>query len=103
MMDVAITKNAARRIALLPNKSLRLEIRAGGCSGFSYEFTAGAEAEDDDRVIILDGSSLIIDPVSMSMLHGAIVDFQQDLMSSGFKVINPNAANGCGCGVSFSI
>ena len=81
---------------------LRLSVDGGGCAGFSYRFALG-EPEEGDAVAITDGVRLVVDPVSLDLLDGAQVDYVEDLGGAAFKVTNPNAASGCGCGSSFSV
>lgn len=105
---VSVTANAARRINQIlasdPNASmLRISVSAGGCSGFQYEYLLVELAEADDLVIEKDGATLLIDPVSLPFMAGAEVDYVSDLMGAAFKIHNPNATAGCGCGSSFSV
>jgi len=92
-----------------PEASLRLGIRGGGCSGFSYviEFHDGPP-HGRDRVFSLvanDGTGVrvVVDPKSLLYLNGAVLDWEQTLMRQGFKFVNPNEKSGCGCGSSFSV
>jgi len=92
-----------------PEASLRVGIRGGGCSGFSYviEFHDGAP-HARDRVFDLvarDGTRVrvVVDPKSLLYLSGAVLDWEQTLMRQGFKFVNPNEQTGCGCGTSFSV
>lgn len=92
-----------------PEASLRLGIRGGGCSGFSYviEFHDGPP-HARDRVFSLvagDGTGVrvVVDPKSLLYLNGAVLDWEQTLMRHGFKFVNPNETTGCGCGTSFSV
>ena len=108
MTDVALTESAARRvaaIALRQNKPalLRLSVDGGGCSGFQYKFALADLAEPDDTVAERDGVRLVVDPVSLDLVGGAEVDYVESLGGAAFRVSNPNAASGCGCGSSFSI
>eukprot|EP00884_Botryococcus_braunii_P022920 jgi/Botrbrau1/9311/Bobra.0111s0035.1 len=82
---------------------LRLEVEAGGCSGFSYVFRLDHNLHPDDRLFDYEGAKLVTDSVSFSLLRGATVDYVQELIKSTFEVVrNPNAEGGCGCGSSFS-
>ena len=104
---IILTNSAAKRVALIAQKQgvepvLRLSVDGGGCAGFSYKFELGTVAEDDARSA-LDGVTLVVDPVSLDLLRGSAVDYVEDLGGSSFKVTNPNAASGCGCGSSFSV
>ncbi len=81
---------------------LRLAVDGGGCAGFTYKFELG-EPEEGDAVAQGEGATLVVDPVSLDLLAGSQVDFVEDLGGAAFKVTNPNAASGCGCGTSFSV
>ena len=82
---------------------LRVAVEGGGCSGFQYKFDLAEAAEADDAVSETDGVRLVIDPVSLELVAGCTVDFVESLGGAAFKVENPNAAAGCGCGSSFGI
>jgi iron-sulfur cluster assembly accessory protein len=104
---VSLSPSAAKRVAFIAGKQgrppvLRLSVDGGGCAGFTYKFELGA-AEADDQVTTTDGVSLVIDPASLDLLQGSEVDYVEDLGGASFKVANPNAASGCGCGSSFSV
>ena len=86
-----------------PDLRLRVFVTGGGCSGFEYGFTFDEDVEEDDTLIVNQGVTLIIDPLSFQYLNGAEVDFKEDLQGSRFVVNNPNASVTCGCGNSFSI
>ena len=106
-MSLVLTENAARRVAAIATKLgkpavLRLSVDGGGCAGFSYKFEMG-DAEGDDIVSSTDGVRLVVDPTSLDLIDGSTVDFVEDLGGASFKVTNPNAASGCGCGSSFSV
>jgi iron-sulfur cluster assembly protein len=92
-----------------PEGSLRLGIRGGGCSGFTYvvEFHDGPP-HTRDRVLDFtasDGSKVrvVVDPKSLLYLGGTVLEWEQTLMRQGFKFVNPNEKSGCGCGSSFSV
>ena len=104
---IQLTSSAAKRVAFIAQKQgvdpiLRLSVDGGGCAGFSYKFELGKLAADDARSVI-DGVTLVVDPISLDLLRGSAVDYVEDLGGSSFKVTNPNAASGCGCGSSFSV
>ncbi|MEQ7873968.1 iron-sulfur cluster assembly accessory protein [Sphingomonas sp. ASV193] len=106
-MSVTLTQSAARRVAAIADRQgkpavLRLAVDGGGCAGFSYKFELGEIAEDDSQSDT-EGATLVVDPVSLDLLDGSVVDFVEDLGGAAFKVTNPNAQSGCGCGSSFSI
>lgn len=107
MTSLQLTPSAARRVAFIAARQgkppvLRLAVDGGGCAGFSYRFEMGSVAPDDARVET-DGVTLVVDPVSLDLIDGSAVDYVEDLGGSAFKVTNPNAASGCGCGSSFSV
>jgi iron-sulfur cluster assembly protein len=92
-----------------PEASLRLGIRGGGCSGFSYviEFHDGPP-HARDRVfdhVATDGTAVrvVVDPKSLLYLNGTVLEWEQTLMRQGFKFAHPNEKSGCGCGSSFSV
>jgi iron-sulfur cluster insertion protein len=104
---IQLTQAAARRVAAIAPRQhkaaiLRLSVDGGGCAGFTYKFELG-ELEKGDAVAETDGVMLIVDPTSLDLVQGSAVDFVEDLGGSAFKVTNPNAASGCGCGSSFSV
>jgi len=104
---VSLSPSAAKRVAFIAGKQgkaavLRLSVDGGGCAGFTYKFELG-EAEEDDQVAITEGVRLVVDPVSLELIQGSEVDYVEDLGGASFKVTNPNAASGCGCGSSFSV
>ena len=106
-MSLILTSSAARRVATIAERQgkpavLRLSVDGGGCAGFSYKFDLGEIAADDARAVE-GGVTLVVDPVSLDLLDGAQVDYVEDLAGAAFKVTNPNAASGCGCGSSFSV
>ena len=84
-----------------PGAALRIGLRGGGCSGFSYvmEFQDGPP-RDKDRVFDFDGVRLIVDPKSLLMLNGTTIDYETSVMGHGFKFVNPNVKGACGCGAS---
>ena len=81
---------------------LRVAVRPGGCSGFSYEMFFDSELADDDVQSSTDGVKVVIDPASASLLVGASLDYKDGLQGAGFSINNPNATRTCGCGQSFS-
>ena len=105
--DIILTQSAARRVAWIAERQsrpaiLRLAVDGGGCAGFTYKFELADQA-DDDSVAETDGVKLVVDPVSLDLVRGSAVDFVEDLGGAAFKVTNPNAQSGCGCGSSFSV
>lgn len=105
---LTLTPSAAKRVAWIAQKQtrpaiLRLSVEGGGCSGFQYKFDLADAADSDDRVSETDGVKLVVDPVSLDLVDGSTVDFVESLGGAAFRVENPNAAAGCGCGSSFGI
>ena len=103
-----LTPSAAARIAEIlaadaELKALRVEVLAGGCSGFQYKFDLTATQNADDLVIEQAGATVFVDPTSLELLAGAELDFKDALMGAHFAVQNPNATSACGCGTSFSV
>ena len=82
---------------------MRLSVEGGGCSGFQYKFDLAESPEGDDSVSENDGVKLVVDAVSMDLVAGSTVDFVESLGGAAFRVENPQAAAGCGCGSSFGI
>jgi iron-sulfur cluster insertion protein len=81
---------------------LRVAVRPGGCSGFSYEMFFDTDVADDDLRTERDGVTVVIDPASQQHLKGATLDYKDGLQGAGFHITNPNAQRSCGCGQSFS-
>lgn len=106
--DIALTPAAAARVAAIAvrqNKPaiLRLSVDGGGCSGFQYKFGFADAADADDTIAETDGVRLVVDSISLDLVRGCAVDYVESLGGAAFKVENPNAASGCGCGASFSV
>ncbi|MGN6375680.1 MAG: iron-sulfur cluster insertion protein ErpA [Sphingomonas sp.] len=106
--DIVLTDAAATRVAAIADKQgkpavLRLSVEGGGCSGFQYRFELAPGAEADDTVAETAGVRLVVDPVSLDLVRGASVDFVESLGGAAFRVENPNATSGCGCGTSFAV
>ena len=104
---ISLTPSAAKRVAFIAGKQgkpavLRLAVDGGGCAGFSYRFALG-DLEEGDAVTVTDGVTLVVDPTSLDLVEGSEVDYVEDLGGASFKVTNPNASSGCGCGSSFSV
>ena len=105
--DIILTENAAKRVAWIAERQsrpaiLRLAVDGGGCAGCTYKFELGSP-EKDDTITETDGVKLVVDPVSLDLVKGSAVDFVEDLGGAAFRVTNPNAQSGCGCGSSFSV
>jgi iron-sulfur cluster insertion protein len=106
--DISLTESAAKRVAWIAARQakpaiLRLAVDGGGCAGFTYRFELAESLDPDDAVAETDGVKLLVDPVSLDLVRGSAVDFVEDLNGASFKVLNPSAQSGCGCGSSFSV
>ncbi len=105
---IRITDSARAKILDLlaeennPKMAVRSYVSGGGCSGFQYGFTFDEEQNDDDFVIAIGESKVLVDAMSMQYLQGASIDYTDDLDGSHFVINNPNATTTCGCGSSFS-
>ena len=107
---IEITESAARVINRQLARSqqtgggLRIAVKAGGCSGFSYVFAFDTAAKENDEVFEgADGAKVFIDPRSLKLLDGTVLDFDENnLMATSFTLKNPHAKTTCGCGESFS-
>jgi iron-sulfur cluster insertion protein len=107
---IDITETAKQKVIDLlidendPNLKLRTFVQGGGCSGFQYGFTFDDTQNEDDFEIMLDNKyKVLIDAMSMNYMHGAVIDYTEDVMGSQFSIKNPNAQTSCGCGSSFSV
>lgn len=105
---MTLSPSAAARVAAIAARQgkpaiLRLSVEGGGCSGFQYKFGLADGAEADDLVIERDGVTLVVDSVSLDLVAGSVVDYVESLGGAAFRVENPQAASGCGCGSSFAI
>ncbi|GAB2677149.1 iron-sulfur cluster insertion protein ErpA [Paenibacillus thermoaerophilus] len=104
---VKITEPAANKIKELlaaeetPNLFLRLGVKPGGCTGFTYGMGFDNEQREDDHVLELHGMKVVVDPESAKFLYGLEIDYQEAAMGGGFTMNNPNAVATCGCGSSF--
>lgn len=83
-------------------KAFRVAVDSGGCSGFKYDFRFD-ERHPEDQLMTQEGVTVVVDPASLDILQGGILDFVEDFQGAGFVVQNPNATGGCGCGKSFSV
>lgn len=101
-----VTERAFARLAEInaqgPARPLRVAVSGGGCSGFQYDIRLDDPAEDDLRLSGA-GQTVLVDPVSLPFLAGAVIDFSDELIGARFTIENPNATSSCGCGTSFSI
>jgi len=108
MSELELTPSAAARVAAIASKQgkpaiLRLSVDGGGCAGFQYKFGLADTIESDDLITEQGGVRLVVDSVSLDLVRGSAVDYVENMGGASFRVTNPNAASGCGCGTSFSI
>jgi iron-sulfur cluster assembly accessory protein len=105
---ITLTDAAATKVKDLieaegePNLALRVAVRPGGCSGFSYEMFFDTDRAADDNEADFDGVKVVVDSSSAELLQGATLDYKDGLQGAGFAIENPNAQRSCGCGKSFS-
>jgi iron-sulfur cluster assembly protein/iron-sulfur cluster insertion protein len=105
---ISLTDAAADKVKGLieaegePDLALRVAVRPGGCSGFSYEMFFDSDVASDDVTVDFAGVKVVVDPSSAPLLEGAILDYKDGLQQAGFSINNPNAQRTCGCGQSFS-
>lgn len=107
-IPVLLTEEAASKVLEamksenLKDSYLRVGVLGGGCSGLQYNLDFATEIGDMDWHYVQHGIELIVDPFSASLLQGTTIDWQDGLMQSGFKFINPNMKRSCGCGSSWA-
>jgi len=105
---IMLTDNAATKVKELIEAedeqalALRVAVRPGGCSGFSYEMFFDSDVAADDVTADYSGVKVVVDQSSAQLLNGATLDFKDGLQGAGFAIDNPNAQRTCGCGQSFS-
>ena len=105
---ITLTDNASIKVKeLLAQEGedglmLRVAVRPGGCSGFSYEMFFDSEKDSEDVLAEQGGVPVVVDPSSAQLLSGATLDYKDGLQGAGFAIDNPNAQRTCGCGQSFS-
>lgn len=103
MTDTALDKVTELLTEEGPDLALRVAVRPGGCSGYSYEMYFDSEIAEDDIVHEYDKKvKLVIDTESANLLKDATLDYKDGLQGAGFSFNNPNASRTCGCGSSFS-
>ncbi len=109
-MSIALSERAVQEVKriiaeqdLPEGTGLRVGVKGGGCSGFSYTLGFDDNRNATDQFSETDGVQVMCDPKSFLYLNGTIVDFEDNLMGRGFKFTNPNASKSCGCGESFSV
>lgn len=104
---LTVTEDAARQVGIVrakepenADKTLRVFVEEGGCSGLQYGMVFD-EKRDDDLALEFFGETVLVDDFSANYMRGAVVDYHDDLNEAGFKIKNPNAKQSCGCGNSF--
>ena len=107
---IAITERAASEVKRIVSEqklpeqtALRVGVKGGGCSGFSYTLGFDDQISEVDQLNEVEGVRVVCDPKSFLYLNGTQIDFEDNLMGRGFKFGNPNAAKTCGCGESFTV
>jgi len=109
-MAIELTETAAREIHTIIDQQeldkekvrLRVGVKGGGCSGFSYLLDLTENERDTDEIFEAHGVKVVCDPKSYLYLNGTQIDFKDEVMGRGFAFSNPNATNTCGCGSSFN-
>ena len=109
--DIILTEGAAREVKKIIEEQqldaekvrLRVGVKGGGCSGFSYILDLTETQKESDEVFEQHGVKIICDPKSLLYLSGTTVDFKDEIMGRGFVFSNPNATTSCGCGSSFAV
>jgi iron-sulfur cluster assembly protein len=103
---VTLSETAVKKIHQLtadkPESGLRVKVVGGGCSGLQYRMEIDS-AKERDKVFERDGARLIVDKKSFLYLNGSELDYGENLMAAGFRLVNPNAKRTCGCGESFVV
>jgi iron-sulfur cluster assembly protein len=103
---ISLTESAAKAVSELLQKreleghALRVYITGGGCSGYQYGMALEGNVRQDDQIFEQNGVKVVVDEDSINYLKGATIDYVDEIMGSGFKIINPNAISSCGCGSS---
>ena len=107
--DITLTEKAAAELTGLITENgkegslLRVWVQGGGCSGLTYGMALDENEPEEGDVIYADqGVRIVVDELSLRYMKGAVVDYVDDVLGGGFKIENPNAVKGCGCGSSFS-
>ncbi|HTY48385.1 MAG TPA: iron-sulfur cluster assembly protein IscA [Steroidobacteraceae bacterium] len=107
-MGISLTESAADRVrTFLASRGhglgLRLGVRRTGCSGFAYVVNYADDARPDDVVFEDHGVKVFVDPESLQLVNGTVVDFVKEGLNEAFRFRNPNVTGECGCGESFSV
>ena len=109
-MSISLSERAVTEVkriveeqSLPDGTGLRVGVKGGGCSGFSYTLGFDDHQNPTDQLSQVDGVQVMCDPERFLYLNGTVVEFEDSLMSRGFQFTNPNASKSCGCGESFSV
>ena len=107
---IIVSESAAKKIIALKAEDqaqeeafLRVRVKRGGCSGFSYKMEFDTQLKDNDKSFESNGAKVVVDSQSMLYLLGMTLDFEGGLNGKGFIFQNPNATKSCGCGSSFAV
>ncbi len=106
---ISLTESAADRVKALvarsanPVSGIRVAVRSGGCSGYTYEVNYADAKGPLDEVVTQHGATVFVDPSALLVLIGSVMDYKESQMESGFVFNNPNETARCGCGESFSV
>lgn len=106
---IQISEAAAKKISTLqqeenkPDSFLRVRVKRGGCSGFSYKLDFDTQISEQDKVFESNGAKVVVDSQSLLYLLGLTLDYEGGLNGKGFVFSNPNATKTCGCGSSFAV
>ena len=109
MEGIELTESAAKKVrsALKVDKKegyfLRMSVKGGGCSGMTYKMSFDKEEKEFDKIFESQGIKILCDLQSWMYLKGTNIEYSDDMLNGGFKIINPNAERTCGCGTSFSV
>lgn len=107
-MTVSLSESAARHISNFIAKrgkgvGVRLGVRTSGCSGMAYKLEFADQVDGDDIVFESRGVQVLVDPKSLPYLEGTELDYVREGLNEGFKFVNPNVKDQCGCGESFNV
>jgi len=108
-MTVSLTPAAVEYVKRLretegkAGQALRVGVKAGGCSGYNYYLGFTADRRTNDLVLECDGLTVVVDPRSLEILDGTVIDYERGLLGAGIQFRNPRAKRSCGCGESFTV
>ncbi|KAM9293964.1 iron-sulfur cluster assembly 2 homolog, mitochondrial [Gastrophryne carolinensis] len=104
--EIHVADSCVRRLREVTSgpEFLRLQVESGGCSGFQYKFSLDTDVSEEDRVFGEEGARVVVDTESLQLVRGSTIEYSQELIRSSFQLThNPQAAQGCSCGTSFSV